>query len=169
MPSTTLRVSATDEAPFSRVTAIAWNTAPVQLGIECAPVLADEDDGWHRAAVSVTFDGTTFVVLLAAPRDDADAGRAIHRASIPRGQLATDARIAVLRLAHTGEPLSISAIGVRSLEWRGLGGWKTPVTREPRDLHFDATALRPLQTGDRGAASVELAEDLVMNSVRRLG
>jgi hypothetical protein len=169
MPSPTWRVTATEEAPVSRVTAVAWNTAPVQLGIEPAPVLADEDDGWHRTAVRVTFDGMMFVALFAAPRDEAEASRAIHRVSIPGGQLATDARIAVLRASHSGEPLSVSAIGVCSLEWRGRGGFRTPSSNEPRDVHFEAAALHRQHAEVSGIAGNEGVGDLVMNGVRRVG
>ena len=169
VPATTLRFSAAEEAPASRVTAIAWNTTPVQLGIERAPVLADEEDGWHRAAVSVTLDKATVVALFAAPREDADAARAIHRVSVPRGQLATDARLAILRLSPAGEPLTISAIGARSLEWRGLGGFKTSPTREARDLHFDSAALRRNHTDVSGVTRGEAVEEMAMNGVRRVG
>jgi hypothetical protein len=109
-----------------------------------------------------------FVALFAAPRDDAEASRAIHRVSIPGGQLATDARIAVLRLSHAGEPLSVSAIGVRSLEWRGRGGFTTPLTSEPRDLHVDAAALHR-HADISGIAGGQPVADLVMNGVRRVG
>jgi hypothetical protein len=148
------------------MTAIAWNTAPVQLGVNAVSVLADEEDGWHRAAALVTLDETSFVALFAAPHEGAAAHRSMHRVSIPHGQLATDARVAILRLSHSGEPLSIAAIGGRSVEWRGQGGFRTSPTKEPTDLHLDAAALDSY----RSVASGETRQhQMAMNSVRRVG
>ena len=166
LPSTTLRFAASEEVPTSRMTAIAWNTAPVQLGVNAVSVLADDEDGWHRAAALVTLDETSFVALFAAPHEGAAAHRSMHRVSIPHGQLATDARVAILRLSHSGEPLSIAAIGGRSVEWRGQGGFRTSPTKEPTDLHLDAAALDSY----RSVASGETRQhQMAMNSVRRVG
>ncbi len=170
VPSTSLRYSAPAEAPATWVTAIAWNRQPVRLAVRTAAILPDREDGWHRAAVSGTLDDTTFLALFAVPRDPGPAARAAHRVAIAQGQLTTDARIAVLRLTDSGDPLSLSAIDGRFVEWQGRGDFRISPAADPTDIHLDAAGLNLRRAVPSTIADgITRGPHVIMNGVRRVG
>ena len=102
IPSPTLRVTQTAAAPFSLITAIAAGNSPVRLSIECATVIVDREDGWHRAAVSVTHGDADVVVMFAAPCQGARETRFPQRLRLSDGDLITDGRVALVRRESGG-------------------------------------------------------------------
>ena len=145
-PASVLKFAGEFACPATVVTAIAAGPSARALRIDPLPVTADVADGWHRFAVAVA-DGTMRRVALFAtplPGSANDGPRAPYRAIGPDGTLATDARVAVLKLSDTGDPLTLSLVDGRAAWWSG----GTPVTiRLPAsaaDLHLDIAAQRRL-------------------------
>ena len=62
--SRTVRTSDTAEAPMSLITVIAAGDSPVRLSVDHARVVVDDDDRWHRAAVTVTCGSERLLVLF---------------------------------------------------------------------------------------------------------
>ena len=142
VPSTTLRFSISTDTPISLITAIGWNTAPVRLLVDRAEISAERQDGWHRAAATITLGKSGVVALFAAPRSERAGNRSVHVVSAPQGQLLTDARIAVLRLSASGDPVAISVVGGRSVEWRGRAAFNASLADgEPVDAYLDEATL----------------------------
>lgn len=160
MPSLTLRYSEAGSAPFSLVTAIVAAPAPVRLSIESARVTTEREDGWHRAAVVVKRGGTHIVALFATPQgghprppqgeQGNPAGvprpRTVHRLRLKNGELATDARAAVLRFSESGVPSSLSLVDTTAATWTGRNSFTVAPLGAAQDLHFDRTALRQLSS-----------------------
>src|SRR4029079_2693403 len=98
------------DGPFSVVTAVGATTAPTRLSIESVAVGAAGNaisDGWHRAAVLLRTGSGIIVALFATPPDasgGAPRSRSLHQVHTPGGQLATDARVALLHLTQDYEP-----------------------------------------------------------------
>lgn len=150
VPSLTLRFTRSGESPLSIVTAIAACPEPLRLSIESVPVAADADDGWHRVAVSVQRQGLGVLASFATPAREAAPVRSVHRVRCPAtrlgtgGELATDARMALLRLSRAGEPQSLSLVDGRLAIWTGPAPFAIDLPAPAADLHFDPRAQRGL-------------------------
>ncbi len=120
VPSLTMRFSDAAVAPFSLITAIATDAAPVRLSVEVTPVAVEREDGWHRAGATLSASGSTFVVIFAAwlgGKDWKDRPRALQRVTLPAGEFATDARMALLPLSPAGEPDSPLLVDASRSTW----------------------------------------------------
>jgi hypothetical protein len=168
VPSTSLRYTARSDVPATMVTAIGWNRKPVRLAVRTTAIATDRQDGWHRAAVCGTYDDTTFLVLFAVPNEQGPASRSVQRVTIPQGQLATDARLALLRLDGSGAPLSISVIDGGTVEWHGRGAFQTSPAAEARDVHLDAAELNRYRASEL-SSDVPREGHLAVEGARRVG
>ena len=170
VPSTSLRFTELVQPPVSRVTAIAWSRAPVRLGLRQVAVAADGDDGWHRTAVAGTLDDTTFLAVFAVPNDRAANTRSVHRVTVAQGKLVSDARVTVLRFGVSAEPLSLSAIDGRAVEWHGQGAFRTSPVGQPVDVHLDRARLELHRTATGALSSAAAARSrVVIADVRQVG
>ena len=146
IPSLTLRWSLTAELPVSAVTAIGSSVSPVELLIDPSPVTVGNPDDWHRVAAVGAHDGGRFVALFATPRGLQAGARAVQRVAAWRGDFATDARAALLRLSRHLEPVSLVLIDATLASWQGPGFFNVQIG--PRasagDLHLDRTTLERL-------------------------
>jgi hypothetical protein len=173
VPATTLRVTTRGAAPLSVVTAFAVSRSPVDLAIESLPVAVERRDGWHRTAAAVSVDGEVWLILFAtpfgstAPVDGMDAaepmpttasgerpppgGRTRSRMAYGGAALATDARVAVLRLSRSHEPLELALVEATHAMWSGAAPFTVMRGGVPEDVHLDTTDLLTERTCDNGA------------------
>lgn len=163
IPSLTLRFSQAGSAPVSVVTLIAAATRPVHLRMEPTAVSTAPDDAWHRVAVAGTHGDVQFIALLATERalttgsrqsatDDCETRREVHWVTACGGRLATDARMAVLRLSDSGEPVSLTLIGASIATWTGAGhgDFKVGPLDSAADLHLNRISLGRLSHKNLG-------------------
>ena len=119
----------------------------VVLAAEAVPVLISHEDGWHRVGVTGCHGDVQFAALFATPGSGDDrmaAPRGSQRIEVREARLETDARIAVLRLTASGEPLSLDLIEATRTTWSGAGPFEVAPRAAAADLHLDQTALRRL-------------------------
>jgi hypothetical protein len=156
LPSLTFRFSQTAQSPSSIVTAVGAAQSPVELALASTPVLTRVEDSWHRAAVIGTHGEDRFVALFATLRDplpfrhsgkDVPLRREVQRVTGEGGQFVTDARIALLRLSASGEPLSLVLVDATAASWTGRGGFNLGPLASAEDLHLNRTELRRLGRG----------------------
>jgi hypothetical protein len=173
VPATTLRATTRGPAPLSVVTAFAVSRSPVDLAIESLPVAVERRDGWHRTAAAVTVERAVWLILFATPfdgtvqSDGTDAAgpmlptafgerlppgrRARSRTAYGGAALATDARVAVLRLSRRHEPLALALVEATYAAWSGPAPFTLVPARVPQDMHLKATDLRTGWTCDDSA------------------
>jgi hypothetical protein len=147
VPAATMRLSTSGRAPASIVSAIAAASTDVSLSIEAVPVLISHEDGWHRVGVTGSHEDVQFAALFATPGSGDDrmaAPRGSQRIAVRDARLETDARIAVLRLTASGEPLSLDLIDATRTTWSGAGPFDVAPRGAAADLHLDQAALRRL-------------------------
>ena len=151
VPSLTLTSTVFEGTPLTVVTAIAGSPAPVRLAVEVAPVTAEREDGWHRAAVSIRGNDVSLLALFATPlARRPPVRRSVQRTSAGVGDLITDARVAVLTFATPdcrGEPTAYDQLDGSMAAWTGDGAFTLPATGTAADLHCDRTALRQFSRG----------------------
>jgi Heparinase II/III-like protein/Heparinase II/III N-terminus len=148
-PSTTLRFSRCGVCPLSIVTAIRAGAAPVGLRLETAPIGLETEDDWQGVAVTFLDGLDTILALSTVPcvtRASGPSRRSTRRVIVGRGALTTDARVAVLRLSSSGEPLALSLIDARAVSWTGDCAF-TLVQPAAGDLHLGRESLGPLDHG----------------------
>jgi hypothetical protein len=68
--------------------------------------------------------------------------RSVQRLMACNGELATDARVAILRFAQSGTPSSLALIGASEAMWTGAGAFRLPPLRQAEDLYLDQSLLR---------------------------
>jgi hypothetical protein len=152
MASPTLRFSESAQAPLSVVTAIGAARCPVELSVDAAPVITEREDEWHRVAVTGTHGEERFVALFAAPYAaevqasgdiprDSGRRRTVQRVTSSGAELATDARLAILRISQCGEPLSLDLIDATVAAWTGPGALTVGPLASAEDLHLDRITL----------------------------
>jgi hypothetical protein len=156
IPSLTLRFSEAGHGPFSMVTAISSASGPVELSMESTAIAVEREDAWHRIAVAGTHGDGRFLALFATPRtaglsavsgsdrdilDEAPPRPAVQRVSGCGGELVTDARMAILRVSPSGEPISLGLIDGTVAAWTGRGAFRVGTFPAAEDLHLDRTAL----------------------------
>ena len=74
--------------------------------------------------------------------------RSVRRFRVGDGEFATDARVAVLRFAESGDPSALDLIDATVAVWTGMGAFEIPLG-QARDLYLDSSSLQQA----RGAAS----------------
>jgi hypothetical protein len=156
VPSLTLRFSEAGQGPFSMVTAISAATGPVELSMESTPVAIERQDAWHRVAVAGMLGDGRVLALFATSHnaglspvfrhdrqilDEELPRRAVQRVNACGGELVTDARMAILRISRSGEPISLGLIDASVAAWTGRGNFSIGTLRAAEDLHLDRTAL----------------------------
>jgi hypothetical protein len=121
--------------------------------MQSAAISMDQDDGWHRVAVAGTHDETEFLALFATertlppdtrPTTSGVAGRRreVQRIAACGGELATDARMALLRVSQSGQPISLVLIDASVATWTGMHReWRIGPLDSAADLHLDGIAL----------------------------
>jgi hypothetical protein len=144
VPSFTLRFSQSGDAPLSLVTAVAAAASPFRLSVEPTTVVADRDDGWHRTAALIEYGDKTLLAFFATPCACAHERRRRQRIALWCGELATDARAAVLEVSNVGEPLSLSLVEASMTAWSGKNAFNIGSDAAAEDLHLDLPALRRL-------------------------
>lgn len=156
IPSLTLRFSGAVQGHASVITAIAAAIEPVELSVDSRAVaIGGGDDGWHRVAAGGTHGGGQFIALFATPRvaDTEEAGsdvphapRALQRVSAWGGELATDARMALLQFSPSGQPTSLVIVDGTVAEWTGNDRvyFSAGPFKAAKDLHLDGPALARL-------------------------
>jgi hypothetical protein len=161
IPSLTLRFSQTGCAPLSVVTVVAAGIGPVHLRMESVAVSTVRDDAWHRVAVTGTHGGEQFIALLATEQalttgsrpsstEDGESERGVQWVTACGGRLSTDARMAVLRISDSGQPVSLILIGASVATWigPGKGDFEIGPLNSAADLHLSRTALDRLSHKD---------------------
>ena len=143
VPALTLRFSQTADTPFSWITAIAGGSSFGDLAVRSLEIASDRNDGWHRAGAVVTLGGSRALVLFATPSEQADerTTRTTQHMSLPEGELATDARAAILALSQDGRPRTLLVIESTMAQWTGAGAFRASPPPGEQDLHLDAVAL----------------------------
>ena len=147
VPSSTLRMSEAGHAPLTMVTALAASPGHVRLTLERLAITSSHEDGWHRAAVLVTFGDIRVVTVFATPGTGAvrpDPAPSPQRVSLPGSQFTTAARAAVLRISPSGEPVSLDVIDGTDARWQGTGAFSLASADAAADLHLDTAALQQL-------------------------
>jgi hypothetical protein len=116
VPAPVVRFSQTGNLPMTLATAIAAGVRG-PLSIRPCRVRAERADGWHRAAVEVILGEERILALCATPLD-AQAARSLQDVAGESAEVATDARVAVVRLTQMGAPASINTIDSTVAECR---------------------------------------------------
>jgi hypothetical protein len=143
VPSLTVRYSKTDDTPMSLCTAIAASATPFRLDIQSAPVNAAPGSAWHSVAAVVDYSDSAFIMLVAIPRlGGGKSDRPLQRVAVGSGTLTTNARVCVLRLSRSGEPLSLTLIDAKDATWAGPHAFTVRTSSSARDLHLGTRALR---------------------------
>jgi uncharacterized heparinase superfamily protein len=143
VPSLTVRYSKTDDTPMSLCTAIAASATPFRLDIQSAPVNAAPGSAWHSVAAVVDYSDSAFIMLVAMPRlGGGKSDRPLQRVAVGSGTLTTNARVCVLRLSRSGEPLSLTLIDAKDATWAGPHAFTVRTSSSARDLHLGTRALR---------------------------
>ena len=126
VPSRTVRVSETAEAPMSLITVIAAGDSPVGLSVEPARVVVDEADRWHRTAVTVRCGSDRLLGLFTTPTGRPGTGddgqgdrRTLQRLLLANGEFSTDARVALLSLSPDREPVPLMLLDSSEADWTG--------------------------------------------------
>jgi hypothetical protein len=143
VPSITLRCTHVDTAPFSIVTAIETESGggrSATLSIATLQAVPDTTDAWHRVAVLVQTGGDKTLACFAAPLALSTAARSLARIRCDYGELATDARMALLRLSQTGKPEELYLVDGRVAVWAGNGSFAIDLGAPAEDLRFDLLA-----------------------------
>jgi hypothetical protein len=144
VPSITLRFTRVETVPFSLVTAIETQPAAgrsLNLSIAQLQAVPDATDLWHRVAVLVQSGGDKTLACFAAPTAMSAAPRSLARIRCDYGELATDARMALLRLSQTGRPEELYLVDGRVAVWAGNGSFAIDLGSPAEDLRFDLLAL----------------------------
>ncbi len=150
IPSVELGASTAAELPVSAVTAIGCSATPVELSVATTAVRIERPDHWQRIAVAGRLGPDRIVALFSAPNlrpsSGSPAPRAVQHVAAWGGELATDARVAFLRLSRTLQPTSLVLIDATAASWHAPGCCSLAIG--PRasagDLHFDRTTLERL-------------------------
>jgi hypothetical protein len=144
VPSITLRFTQVDTTPFSVVSAIETEAGAgrsLKLSIAALQAVPDTPDAWHRVAVLVQNGGDKTLACFAAPIALSTAARALARIRCDYGELATDARMALLRLSQIGRPEELYLVDGRVAVWAGKGSFAIDLGAPAEDLRFDLLAL----------------------------
>ena len=130
--SRTVRTSDTGEAPMSLITVIAAGDSPVRLSVDHARVVVDEEDRWHRAAVTVKCGSERLLALFTTPRidpgidnDGRGGRRSRQRLPLANGEFITDARVALLSVLPDAEPIPLALLDSTETAWTGRRGLPT--------------------------------------------
>ena len=168
VPSLTFRFSQTTQTPASVITAIRAGHRPVVLTIATVPVRIAAEDEWHRVAGIGTDGEERFVALFATERDPLPSPgnhgenrrlrRELQYVTAWGGRLATDARVALLRLSPSGEPMSLVAIDATVASWNGCARFDIGPRTSAEDLHLDRAGLTRLSLGMEQVGSPTCAE-----------
>jgi hypothetical protein len=144
VPSITLRFTQVDSAPFSIVSAIETEAGAgrsLKLSIAAVQAVPDTPDDWHRVAVLVQNGGDKALACFAAPLALSTAARSLARIRCDYGELATDARMALLRLSPAGRPEELYLVDGGVAVWAGNGSFAIDLGSPAEDLRFDLLAL----------------------------
>ena len=168
VPSLTFRFSQTAQAPASTITTVRAGQRPVELTISTVPVWTAVEDEWHRVAAIGTDGEERFVALFATQRDPLPSPgnhgenrrlrRELQHVTAWGGRLATDARVALLRLSPSGEPMSLVAVDATVASWNGCGGFDIGPRTSAGDLHLNRAGLMRLSLGMEQVSSPTCAE-----------
>jgi uncharacterized heparinase superfamily protein len=141
-PATTLRFSASGQAPLSIVTVIAADRTSVPTRVEAAKVITDDDaTEWHSTAAIGKSSGSTFLAIFTtSSAEAAGPGRPLHRVQLPHGEFVTDARFALLGFPGCDEPRSLDLVDGGLAIWTGDGAFTFDAAGSAANLHFDLNA-----------------------------
>jgi hypothetical protein len=144
VPSITLRFTHVGTAPYSIVSAIETGSGDgrsVNLSIAALQTVPDTTDAWHRAAVLVQNGTSKTIACFAAPIAMSTEVRSLARVRCDYGELATDARMALLRLSQIGKPEELYLVDGSVAVWTGNGPFAIDLGAPAEDVRFDLLAL----------------------------
>jgi hypothetical protein len=130
--SRTVRISEMAAAPMSLITVIAAGDTPIGLSVEHARVVVDDNDGWHRAAATVSCGTERLLVLFTTPGTDPGTHndgrgdrRSMQRLPLANGEFITDARVVLLSVRPDAEPIPLALLDSTGTVWTGRPGLPT--------------------------------------------
>jgi hypothetical protein len=158
-PTLTLTAREKAAAPFSVLTVISAGTVARPLSIQRVPLAVDHDDSRHRVAVIGDFLDGRFIALFGTETTKGPLEeRPLQTVELGGNAFHTDARIAVLGLSATQDPLCLTLIDASHARWTGRNPFSLGPFTSAADLHLDQATVSRLSHKSKSRAPMDRME-----------
>jgi hypothetical protein len=139
-PTTTIRVTCKDTAPFWIVSVFDLNPLDPVTGVELMPVWTEAGSMAHGTAARISRGGSNDYVLFAEPKEGHDG------TSWRVGELETDARMLLARVTRGSRVIALALADGSFVRQTRRGGLSLALGRNVPALYIDQLTLRNSST-----------------------